>query len=197
MLPSGPPADDLAPVTSPSPLEPAPVAPTPAAPHRVAWAPHRALRVGVLAVATTLGAVVGFGVRAGGAGRVLSAAGLALRGLPAVVSPDRGLGATALLGALHHVVLVLAWSAAFTALAGRWRGARLVLAAAAFAAVSWALDARWLPAPLRLAAGTLDRPQRVVAFVLLAAALAVGTRFALPRAETALAGPRRSSSRAS
>jgi len=142
--------------------------------------PNVALRVGVLATATTLGALVGFGVRAGAATGLLSAGGLALRGLPDVVSPDRGIGLSTIAGALQHAAVTLAWSIVFTAVAGRWRGTRGVVAALACAVLVWVVDAR-LPTPLRLAAGVLDPAQRALVATLLGAALAIGTRLAFPR----------------
>jgi hypothetical protein len=162
-----------------------PPAHAPPAP-RARAAPSRVrvgLQVGALAAATTLGAFVGFGARGRAPLRVLSEAGLALRGLPEIVSPDRGFGLSALTGVAQHLALALAWGAAFAAVAGGWRGARLVGAALLVAAIGWAADVRWLPPPRRLAAGALAPAERVLAYALLAGALAVGTRIAFPVGE--------------
>ena len=176
MLPSAAPRDDLARVST----DPWGLPARASMPPRATSASHVVLRVGALAAAATLGALVGFGVRAGGAAQLLSAGGLALRGLPDVVSPDRGIGIATIAGTLQHAAVVLAWSAAFVAIAARWRVARGVVAAVLFAAVAWAVDGR-LPTALRVAAGVPDPAQRVVLFALLAGALGIGTRLAFPR----------------
>jgi hypothetical protein len=135
------------------------------------------LRVAVLGAAASAGALVGFGVRRGGPGTLLSAAGDRLLGVPAFVAPDRTLGVSALLGVAHHLVAAVAWGLVFAALAGRLRGARLAGVALLVAALAVSAD-RVLPAAFCLAAGVASAPQRVLLAIVLAAALATGMRLA-------------------
>lgn len=135
------------------------------------------LRVAVLGAAASAGALVGFGVRRGAPGTLLSAAGERLRGVPAFVAPDRAFGASAFLGLAHHLVAAVAWGLVFAALAGRLRGARLAAVALVVATIAVSVD-RVLPAPFSLAVGVASVPQRVVLAVVLAAALATGMRLA-------------------
>ena len=137
------------------------------------------LRVAALGAAATGGALVGFGIRRGAPAVLLSAAGERLRGVPSFVAPDRTLGASALLGAAHHLAASLAWGLTFAALAagGRLRGASLAAVALLVGALAVTVD-RVLPAPLALAAGVLTAPQRVVLGLVLAATLGVGTLLA-------------------
>src|SRR5438105_1380526 len=63
------------------------------------------LRGAGLGMAATTGALVGFGVRRGAPGALLSAAGDRLRGIPAFVAPDRSFGLSAMIGLVHHLAL--------------------------------------------------------------------------------------------
>lgn len=142
------------------------------------WSPVR--RAAFLATAATLGVLAGFGVRDGMPMTVLGGAGLRLRGLPEFVTPDRGVGPTAILGALHAGVVSYVWGLLAAWLAWRLGGWRGVLAAAALAAGIVAVDAR-LPALLRLAAGAPSPGQRLLAVAALAVAAVLGTHLAAPR----------------
>lgn len=135
------------------------------------------LHVAALGAAASGGALVGFGARRGAPGALLSAAGERLRGVPAFVAPDRTFGASAALGLAHHVVAAVAWGLVFAALAGRRRGVGLATLALLVAGVAVTCD-RVLPPAFCLAAGVASTPQRALLAVVLAAALAVGTRLA-------------------
>lgn len=135
------------------------------------------LHVAAVVLAATTGALLGFGTRLGAPTALLSAAGDRLRGVPPFVSPDHGFRFSATLGALQHVALMLAWSAAFALAARRLRGRTLAVVAAAGSALIVAVDAL-VPAPLRFAAGAMTLAQRVVYGIVLAAALGTGVRVA-------------------
>ena len=104
------------------------------------------------------------------------------------MTPDRGFGLAAWMGVAHHVLVIALWAVLFTALAGRLRGLALAGAAAAFAAALFLADAA-LPNVLRLAAGALTNPQRLVVALVCAGALALGMRLA-PSRRRRLAPPR-------
>jgi hypothetical protein len=131
----------------------------------------------LLAAAATAGALVGFGMRERAPARFFSAAGQQLRGVPAFVTPDRGFGTAAWLGIAQHLVVVALWAVLFTSLAARLRGLALVGAAAAFATAVFVVDGV-LPDALRLAAGALSGPQRLVVAIVFASALVAGMRLA-------------------
>ena len=136
-----------------------------------------ALAPALVAAAATAGALVGFGMRERAPARLFAAAGQQLRGVPAFVTPDRGFGVAAWLGVAHHILVIALWAVLFTALAGRLRGLALAGAAAAFAAALYVIDAA-LPNVLRLSAGALTNPQRLVVALILAGAFALGMRLA-------------------
>jgi hypothetical protein len=135
------------------------------------------LRVAMLGAAASAGALVGFGVRRGAPGALLSAAGERLRGVPSFVAPDRGFGPSAFVGLAHHVVAAVAWGLLFVVLAGRLRGARTWGVALLVAALAVSVD-RVLPAPFSLAVGAASLPQRALLALVFAGALAVGMRLA-------------------
>ncbi len=145
----------------------------------VPWSPVP--RAAFLAASATLGVLAGFGAREGLPLIVLGGAGLRLRGLPEFVTPDRGVGPTAILGAAHTGLLAYAWGSLVALLAWRLGGWRGVVAAAAMAAGIHLLDPR-LPALLRLGAGAPSPGQRLLCVTALAAAAALGTRLAAPTA---------------
>lgn len=142
-----------------------------------AWSPVP--RAAFLAAAATLGVLAGFGVREGLPMTVLGGAGLRLRGLPEFVTPDRGVGPTAILGALHTGALAYGWGLLAAWLAWRLGGWRGVAAVAALAAGIVAVDPG-LPALLRLGAGAPSGAQRILCVATLAAAAVLGTRLAPP-----------------
>lgn len=135
------------------------------------------LQVAAVGAAASAGVLVGVGARDGAPGALLSAAGDRLRGVPAVVAPDRALGASAAIGLAHHLVLALAWGTLFARVAHRVRGGRRVAAALLVAGTAAAADLV-LPAPFALAAGAGAPAQRAVVALALAAGLVAGMRFA-------------------
>jgi hypothetical protein len=145
-------------------------------------------RAAFLAAAATLGVLAGFGAREGLPLIVLGGAGLRLRGLPEFVTPDRGVGPTAILGAAHTGLLAYAWGSLVAMLAWRLGGWRGVVAVAVVAVGIHAIDPR-LPAFLRLGAGAPSPAQRLLCVTALAAAAALGTRLAAPRAPRAPHAP--------
>lgn len=144
-----------------------------------AWSPVP--RAAFLAAAATLGVLAGFGARDGMPMTVLGGAGLRLRGLPEFVTPDRGVGPTAILGALHAGLVAYAWGLLAALLAWRLGGWRGALAVAALAVAIVGVDAR-LPALLQLAAGAPSPAQRLLCVATLAVAAVLGTHLAAPRA---------------
>ena len=143
------------------------------------WSPVP--RAAFLAAAAALGVLAGFGARDGMPMTVLGGAGLRLRGVPEFVTPDRGVGPTAILGALHAGLVAYAWGLLAALLAWRLGGWRGVLAVVALAAGIVAVDAR-LPALLQLAAGAPSPAQRLLCVASLAVAAVLGTHLAAPRA---------------
>jgi hypothetical protein len=135
------------------------------------------LRTAGLEVAATAGAVVGFGVRRGAPGAVLSAAGDRLRGVPAFVAPDRAFGTSAALGLAHHVALSLAWGVAAVLLARDLSAGPRTMVVAVVASLAVTVD-RVLPASLCLLAGVASAPQRVLLALVFAGALLAGMRLA-------------------
>ena len=137
------------------------------------------VRAGAVAAGATSGALIGLGVRDGAPGRALALAGQRLRGVPDFIVPETGLGLSALLGAAHLALLVIAWGVLFTVLADGLRGARLLAVAALFSAAVWLLNAHALPPSLRFADGVAAYPpHQWVVYSILALSLAFGVRIA-------------------
>jgi len=134
------------------------------------------VRVGIVAAATTIGAVIGLGLRHGLALRPFVTAGrallekLGLSATPAV---------TAIVGVAMVVCAITVLGVCFTVVAAPLRGWRLLGAAIAFGAIGWAVSAFVVPSILELSSGiVLGDAQRVFIFALLALSLAVGMRLA-------------------
>ena len=134
------------------------------------------IRVGMLAAATTIGAVIGLGLRHGLALRPFSSTGRA-------VLSRLGFAPTAVtsvivgLAAVTCAVVVL--GVCFTVVAAALRGVRLLVAALVFGALAWAVNGLVVPSILALSSGAvLGDAQRVFIFALLALALVVGMRLA-------------------
>jgi hypothetical protein len=136
------------------------------------------VRVGVVAAATTIGAVIGLGLRHGLALRpFVTAGGALLEKLGLSTTP----ALTAIVGIAMVVCAIIVLGVCFTVVAASLRGLRLLGAAIAFGAVAWAVSAFVVPSILALSSGTvLGDAQRVFIFVLLALSLAVGMRLARP-----------------
>jgi hypothetical protein len=134
------------------------------------------IRVGTLAAATTIGAVIGLGLRHGLALRPFSSTGRALLGkLGVAASP-----ATSVIAGLAIVTCaIVVLGVCFTVVAAALRGLRLLGVALVFGAVAWAVTAFVVPSILALSSGAvLGDAQRVFVFVLLALSLVVGMRLA-------------------
>jgi hypothetical protein len=137
---------------------------------------HSGLRVGAVAAATTIGAVIGLGLRHGLALRPFQMVGSALVG---VLGISAGTLITIIVGLAMVVCSVIVLGVCFTVVAASLRGIRLLGVALAFAAIAWAVSVFVTPAILVLSSGTvLGTAQRVFVFTLLALALVVGMRLA-------------------
>jgi hypothetical protein len=138
------------------------------------------VRVGAVAAATTIGAVVGLGLRHGLATRPFMTAGYAVLETLGVRAALRGAAPTAV-GLMAVAAAIIVLGVCFTFVAASLRGLRLLLVALLFAAGAWAAYAYIVPSILVPSAGLeLGTAQRVFLFTLLALALAVGMRLARP-----------------
>src|SRR5690349_5661709 len=137
------------------------------------------IRVGAVAAAATIGAVIGLGLRHGLSFRPFTSAGMALfdrLGLPVMRTYAPTFAGLALVTA---AVIVL--GVCFTFVAAPLRGLRLLLVALMFAAIGWAASLYVVHSILVLSDSTvLGMAQRVFIFVLLALALVAGMRLARP-----------------
>lgn len=136
----------------------------------------RSLRLGAItgaiAGAATAGALVGLGLRHGVALDPFLFAGRSAIGAAGPVLAT-------IVGVLMHLAWMLVWGACFTVVAAPLRGARLALAALAFAAVVWTIATYALPeaSPAVRFAG-LTTAGTVFVYLVLAAALVPGMRLA-------------------
>ena len=134
------------------------------------------IRVGMLAAATTIGAVIGLGLRHGLALRPFSSTGQA-------VLAKLGVAATPTTSVIVGIALVacavIVLGVCFTVVAAALRGVRLLVVALVFGALAWAVTGVVVPSVLALSSGTvLGDAQLVFVFALLALALVVGMRLA-------------------
>ena len=135
------------------------------------------VRVGIVAAAATIGAVVGLGLRHGLALRPFSTAGHALFALMGATAPRSGVAAMTGLAVVACAVIVL--GVCFTIVAAPLRGVRLFAAALIFAAIAWAVSAYVVPSILVLSTEiVLGTAQRVFICTLLALSLVAGMRLA-------------------
>jgi len=137
------------------------------------------VRVGTVAAAATLGAIIGLGLRHGLALRPFMSSG---RSLLAALGVSAAPGAVALIvGLMLFIAAVVVLGVCFTIVAAPLRGVRLLATAILFAAIGWAVSAYVVPAILASSAGAvLGTAQRVFIFALLALALLAGMRLARP-----------------
>ena len=137
------------------------------------------IRVGAVAAATTVGAVIGLGLRHGLALRPFTSAGVALfdrLGVPIMSSSAATIAGIALVTAA-----IILLGVCFTIVAAPLRGLRLLLSASMFAAVGWGVSLYVVRSVLVLSDGTvLGSAQRVFIFAMLALALVAGMRLARP-----------------
>src|SRR4029079_15137796 len=111
------------------------------------------IRVGTVAAAATIGAVIGLGLRHGLALRPFMSAG---RGLMYALGFDGPSDpATTLVGRAVVALAVVVLGVCFTLVAAPLRGVGLLLTAIAFAASGWAVCAYVVPSVLTLASGAV------------------------------------------
>ncbi|MGQ0712479.1 MAG: hypothetical protein ACT4PJ_01975 [Gemmatimonadaceae bacterium] len=130
--------------------------------------------IGVVAAAATAGALVGFGWARGNPLQPLNAIAHVLVGSRAFYVQDPHLLITTAAVLVHLVALALS-GVAFAWAFGRWRGARLWVAALAFAALVALVD--FILLPERLSPGfesVLSRSEVIVVYAIMALALAAG-----------------------
>ena len=133
------------------------------------------IRVGMVAAAATIGAVIGLGLRHGLALRPMNALGFDLASDPA----------TTMVGLAVVAIAVVVLGVCFTLVAAPLRGVGLLLTATAFAAMGWAVCAYVVPSILTLGSGAvLGTAQRVFVCGMLALALVAGMRLARPEPDT-------------
>lgn len=131
------------------------------------------IRIGLVAAAATAGALVGFGWVRGMPVQPLNAIAHALVGSRALYIQNAHLLVTPA-GVLVHVIGLVLWGIAFAWAFGRWRGARLWVATAAFVALVAFVD--FILLPDRLSPGfesVLTRSEIIVVYAVLAIALAL------------------------
>ena len=134
------------------------------------------IRVGAVAAAATIGAVIGLGLRHGLALRPFTSAGRALFEKLGVVGTS---SASAIVGLMMAACAIIVLGVCFTVVAAPLRGLRLLSVATLFGALAWAVSAFVVPSILALSTGTvLGDAQRVFVFGMLSLALVVGMRLA-------------------
>jgi hypothetical protein len=141
------------------------------------------IRVGTVAAAATIGAVIGLGLRHGLALRPFMSAG---RGLMDALGFDVASDpTTTMVGLAVVAIAVVVLGVCFTLVAAPLRGVGLLLTATAFAAMGWAVCAYVVPSILTLTTGAvLGTAQRVFVCGMLALALVAGMRLARPDPDT-------------
>jgi hypothetical protein len=136
------------------------------------------IRVGVVAAAATIGAVIGLGLRHGLALRPFTSAGGALLERVGVTGSS---SASALLGLAMVACAIIVLGVCFTVVAAPLRGLPLFVAAMVFGAIAWSVSVFVVPSILVWSTGAvLGSAQRVFIFGMLTIALVVGMRLARP-----------------
>ena len=137
------------------------------------------IRVGIVAAAATIGAVIGLGLRHGLALRPFMTAGNAVLEKVGIAA---SLGVlSAIVGLTMVTVAIIVLGVCFTVVAAPLRGLRLLIAACVFGAIGWAVSAYVVPSILVLSNETvLGTAQRVFVCALLALGLVAGMRLARP-----------------
>ena len=134
------------------------------------------MRVGAVAAAATIGAVIGLGLRHGLALRPFTDTGRALlEKLGVMGSPSE----SALVGLMMATCAIIVLGVCFTVVAAALRGLALLAAAIAFGAIAWSVSAFVVPSILAWNTdAVLGSAQRVFIFSMLTVALVVGMRLA-------------------
>ena len=134
------------------------------------------VRVGPVAAATTIGAVIGLGLRHGLALRPFMSAGRGLLERIGVVGTP---SITTIVGLTMVACGIIVLGVCFTVVATPLRGLRLLGVALLFGVIAWAISALVMPSILALSAGAaLGTAQRMFIFGMMSIALVVGMRLA-------------------
>jgi hypothetical protein len=134
------------------------------------------IRVGTVAAAATIGAVIGLGLRHGLALRPFTSTGSALfQKLGVAGTPS----ASALVGLMMVACAIIVLGVCFTVVAAPLRGLRLLGVAILFGAIAWGISAFVMPSILAWSTGAvLGSAQRLFIFSMLTIALVAGMRLA-------------------
>jgi hypothetical protein len=137
------------------------------------------IRVGTVAAAATIGAMIGLGLRHGLALRPFMSTGVAL--LETIgVSANRGV-MPVVVGVSLVAGAIIVLGVCFTVVAAPLRGVRLLAAAVAFGAIGWVAAAFVVPSILAPSGGpVLGTAQQVFVCALLSLGLVAGMRLARP-----------------
>jgi hypothetical protein len=134
------------------------------------------IRVGAVAAAATIGAVIGLGLRHGLALRPFTSAGGALFEKLGVVGTS---SASAVVGLAMAACAIIVLGVCFTVVAAPLRGFRLLGVALVFGAIAWSVSAFVMPSILAWSTGAvLGGAQRLFIFGMLTIALVAGMRLA-------------------
>jgi hypothetical protein len=137
------------------------------------------IRVGTVAAAATIGAVIGLGLRHGLALSPFVSAGGAILGKLGI---DATASVTTFVGLAAVASAIIVLGVCFTVVAAPLRGLRLLGVAIVFGAIAWAVSGFVVPSILASSAGAvLGDAQRVFVFAMLTIALVVGMRLARSR----------------
>ena len=137
------------------------------------------IRVGTVAAAVTIGALIGLGLRHGLALRPFTSTGIALL---QTVGADTSRGAVPVIVGLSLVTAaIIVLGVCFTVVAAPLRGIRLLMTAGGFGVIGWAVATYVVPSILAPSDGAvLGTAQQVFVTTLLALGLVVGMRLARP-----------------
>jgi len=134
------------------------------------------IRVGTVAAAATIGAVIGLGLRHGLALRPFISAGRALLERIGVAGTPP---ASAVVGLTMAACAIIVLGVCFTVVAAPLRGLRLLGVAIVFGAIAWSVSAFVMPSILAWSSGgVLGSAQRLFIFGMLTIALVAGMRLA-------------------
>jgi hypothetical protein len=135
------------------------------------------IRVGIVAAAATIGALIGLGLRHGLALRPFVSTGLAVLGVIGV----SGVGGVVpvIVGLVLVAAAIIVLGVCFTIVAAPLRGLPLLLVACVFGAIGWAVSRYVVPSILASSVGAqLGTAQQVFVCALLALGLVAGMRLA-------------------
>jgi hypothetical protein len=134
------------------------------------------LRVGTVAAAATIGAVIGLGLRHGLALSPFTSVGRALLEKTGITGTA---SASAVVGLAMVACAIILLGVCFTVVAAPLRGLRLLGVAIVFGAIAWSVSAFVMPSILVWSTGAvLGNAQRVFIFGMLTIALVAGMRLA-------------------